>query len=95
MVVTGNVIGILRALDDLSAFEEESYNTSIGQGVPKKLAVTGEDLKSTGLLGRDIKNMLDILWICIYENPDINNHEILMNLVRDIKSIKFSKKRVP
>ncbi|MGI6049843.1 MAG: CCA tRNA nucleotidyltransferase [Acetivibrionales bacterium] len=95
LVVTGNVIGILRALDDLSAFEEESYNTSIGQGVPKKLAVTGEDLKSTGLLGRDIKNMLDILWICIYENPDINNHEILMNLVRDIKSIKFSKKRVP
>lgn len=89
-IIINNIYRILDALGCLSTLEHISYKSTLDQLIPSSLALSGTEIKNLGIEGYDIKNMLDALLHCIYEKPSLNNQDTLMNLVRNIKSTKFS-----
>lgn len=55
-----------------------------------KLKISGKDLKEAGLCtGSDIKNMLSVLSLIIYEKPEINDFNLLLELASYIAGISF------
>lgn len=55
-----------------------------------KLNISGLDLKNAGLcVGSEIKDMLSILALIIYEKPELNEYDLLMELAARIAGIYF------
>ena len=78
---TLKILNIIRSINDRSPVFSELVN---GDAIPVIPAISGIDLKSLGLDGRAIKDMLDTIRLCLYENPDLNNNDILIHIAKSI-----------
>jgi len=64
---------------------EDLYKTILGMS-PIKLSLSGKDLKNYGLEGKAIKDMLSALELCVFEKPDLNERDSLLELTMVIKN---------
>ncbi len=82
--VTFNTIKALHLIKSINGDKSvlpENINRDIIPVIP---AISGGDLKNMGLNGREIKDMLDTIRLCLYENPDLNSMDTLIRLVNNI-----------
>lgn len=82
--VTMNTLKILKIIRPIDNNKPVFLNHIYSDAIPVIPAISGNDLKSLGLAGRAIKDMLDILQMCLYENPDLNGNEILIQIAKSI-----------
>jgi len=55
---------------------------------PVRLSISGSDLKYAGYKGKEIKDMLSVLSLCVYEKPELNDREILTEIAQTISRLK-------
>ncbi|NLX63439.1 MAG: CCA tRNA nucleotidyltransferase [Clostridiaceae bacterium] len=48
---------------------------------PVELSLSGLDLKNAGYTGKEIKDMLSILSLCVFEKPELNDRQTLLEIV--------------
>lgn len=78
---TLKILNILHSINDSNPVFPEHVNVD---AIPVIPAISGIDLKNLGLDGRAIKDMLDTIRLCLYENPDLNSKDILIHLAKSI-----------
>ncbi len=78
---TLKILNIIQSINDNKPVFSEHVN---GYAIPVVPAVSGLDLKSLGLDGRAIKDMLDTIRLCLYENPDLNSKDLLIHLAKKL-----------
>lgn len=87
--VTANTMKILNILQSINK-NKTLYAYGEVKTAPIIPAISGSDLIELGFEGRAIKDMLNIILLCLYENPSLNNKELLILLVKSIMaSIRF------
>lgn len=84
--ITRNVLEINIVLKYASVNNKALKINLLNEVCPVNPAISGKDLMNLGLKGRDIKDMLDIIYHCLYENPGINTKDTLIDLVKRIHS---------
>jgi len=59
---------------------DEIYLDTIREMSPIELSLSGSDLKNAGFKGKEISNMLSILSLCVFEKPELNDHQTLLEI---------------
>lgn len=86
---TLRIIGLLNTITGfgmsaISCNDSSGNHSDVGL-ISIKLTVSGLDLKNAGICqGRDIKTMLSVLSLCLYEKPELNDSDTLMRMVKHI-----------
>lgn len=70
-------------IDKLFSLYEEIKESKEPFGV-KNLAVNGNDIKEMGFSGKEIGKVLDVLLEKVIENPEINEKEKLIEIIKDL-----------
>ncbi len=71
----------LRALRIIRSDENKNKGLEIISKIsPVELALSGEDLKNAGYQGKAIKDMLSILSLCVFEKPELNDSQTLLEI---------------
>ncbi|NLE26158.1 MAG: CCA tRNA nucleotidyltransferase [Clostridiaceae bacterium] len=78
---TLKILSMIKSINDNKPVFSEHLN---GDTIPVIPSISGLDLKSLGLDGKAIKDMLDTILLCLYENPDLNSKDILIQLTKKI-----------
>jgi tRNA nucleotidyltransferase (CCA-adding enzyme) len=88
--VTLNILKILHLIQSING-DKSALPANISRDIiPVIPALSGSDLKSMGFNGREIKNMLDTIRLCLYENSDLNSIDTLIHLVKNIPDFNHS-----
>lgn len=90
--VTWNTVKILNIIQ--SIYDKKSILSHVNNDIlPVFPAISGGDLKELGLKGRAIRDVLDTIRLCLYENPILNSKDILICLAKIIMASEcfFSK----
>lgn len=53
---------------------------------PENPVLSGLDISKAGFTGRSIKSMLSVLSLCIYEKPELNDKDILLSFIHEVKN---------
>ncbi len=78
---TLKILSIIQSINDNNPVFPDHISDDTIPVIP---AISGIDLKNLGLDGRAIKDMLDTLRLCLYENPDLNSYDTLIHLAKCI-----------
>ncbi|MGI6084631.1 MAG: CCA tRNA nucleotidyltransferase [Acetivibrionales bacterium] len=86
--ITENTVKILNALQSINekkpVLSHEKNNI-----LPVIPSISGGNLKILGLQGRAIKDVLDTILLCLYEDPALNRRDILICLAKSIMASEF------
>ena len=78
---TLKVLSIMHRFNKNNPFAPQYSDSDV---MPVTPAISGFDLMDLGLDGRAIRDMLDILRLCLYENPYLNHKDILIDIAKEI-----------
>lgn len=82
-VLTAEVIKALNFLNTHESIDTDLYE-SIRAMSPFRLSLSGSELKNSGLEGKAINDMLRVLSLCVFEKPELNDHDTLLGLAEVI-----------
>lgn len=60
------------------------FSEMIREMPPIKLSLSGSDLKDAGYKGKEIKDMFSILSLCVFEKPELNDRQTLLEIAKTI-----------
>lgn len=83
--VTADVLEALSLIRPSKNIDKD-LSGKIREMPPIRLSLSGADLKNAGYKGKEIKDMLSVLSLCVFEKPELNDRETLLEIAGTISS---------
>jgi len=77
--VTADVYNVRSIINPHENINEGFFKTILEMS-PIRLSLSGSDLKNAGYTGKEIRDMLSILSLCVFEKPELNDRQTLLEI---------------
>jgi len=74
----------IRSITNPNENINEDFLNTILEMPPIGLSLSGSDLKNAGFKGKEISNILSILSLCVFEKPELNDRQTLLEIADKI-----------